>query len=126
VRHWHKYAEGQLAPERRFYFRDGWRLTGQAAASIHDFQRQLAEAPGSVLRHHLQAGDFSHWLSDSLGDDELAASMRQIERWYRMTRNPRTADTRAALLRALERRYGGAACDEPSLAAASRPAVPTR
>jgi hypothetical protein len=65
-----------------------------------------------VLRHHLQAGDFSHWLSDSLGDDELAGSVRQIERWYRTTRNPGTVETRAALLRAVERRYGDGPCEE--------------
>jgi hypothetical protein len=112
VRHWHKYAEGRLPPERCFHFRDAGRLTGRSAASISDFHRQLSEAPTSVLRHHLQAGDFSRWLSDSLADDELAGLVRQIERWYRTTREPVTAETRAALLRALERRYGGAASDE--------------
>jgi len=109
VRHWHKYAEGRLPPERSFHFRDGGRLTGRSAESISAFHRQLGEAPASVLRHHLQAGDFSRWLSDSLADDELAASLRQVERWYRTTRDPSTAEARAALLRAVERRYGCAA-----------------
>jgi hypothetical protein len=106
VRHWHKYAKGTLPPERRFYFRDGGRLTGRSAESISAFHRQLGAAPASVLRHHLQAGDFSRWLSDSLADDELAASVRQIERWFRTTRDPGIDEARAALQRALERRYG--------------------
>jgi hypothetical protein len=116
VRHWHKYAEGRLPPERCFYFRDGGRLTGHSAESIRAFHRQLGEAPTSVLRHHLHAGDFSRWLSDSLADDELAASVKQIERWYRTTRDPGIAEARAALLRAVERRYG---CPAPEAVGAS-------
>jgi hydroxymethylpyrimidine pyrophosphatase-like HAD family hydrolase len=111
VRHWRKYAEGRLPPERRFHFRDGGGPTGRSAASIGEFHRQVTEAPAGVLRHHLDAGDFSRWLSDSLADDELAGRVRAIERWYRSLREPDIAETRAALLRAVERRYGGIASD---------------
>ena len=61
-----------------------------------------------------------------LADDELAGSVRQIERWYRTTRNPGTAETRAALLRAVERRYGGADCDEPCPEMVSRQPILSR
>ena len=47
------------------------------------------------------------------GDDELAGRLRGIERWYRSVREPRTDETRSALLRAVERRYGCAAADGP-------------
>jgi hydroxymethylpyrimidine pyrophosphatase-like HAD family hydrolase len=107
VRHWHKYALGSLPPERRFHFRDRGHATGRSAANLADFYRELRAAPGGVVHHHLRAGDFSRWLGDTIGDDDLAARVRGIERWYRSLRDPRTDQARCVLLRAVERRYGG-------------------
>jgi hypothetical protein len=108
VRHWHKYAEGRLPPERRFHFRSGSVLTGRTAASLAEFHREIRAAPADVLRHHLNAGDFSRWLTETIADDDLACDVRAIERWFRSLRHPGMDETRAALLRAVERRYDAA------------------
>jgi hydroxymethylpyrimidine pyrophosphatase-like HAD family hydrolase len=106
VRHWHKYKLGALPPERSFHFRDRGHATGRSAANLADFHRELRVAPSGAVHHHLRAGDFSRWLGDTVGDDDLAARVRGIERWYRSLREPRTEHARCALVGAVERRYG--------------------
>lgn len=64
VRHWHKYIEGQLPAERRFYFRDGHGLTGRSAGNLLEFRDEIRQASVDTLRHHAAHGDFSRWLSN--------------------------------------------------------------
>lgn len=63
VRHWHKYIEGQLPAERRFYFRDRHGLTGRSAGNLLEFRDEIRRASADTLRHHSAHGDFSRWLS---------------------------------------------------------------
>jgi hydroxymethylpyrimidine pyrophosphatase-like HAD family hydrolase len=63
VRHWHKYIEGQLPTERRFYFRDRHGLTGRSAGNLLEFRDEIRHASAETLRHHGSHGDFSRWLA---------------------------------------------------------------
>ena len=75
VRHWHKYVNGQLPQQLRFYFAD----TGAIAPNIREFQRQIATCPDGTLDSHVAHHDFSRWIGDVLQDHRLAASIRDIE-----------------------------------------------
>jgi hydroxymethylpyrimidine pyrophosphatase-like HAD family hydrolase len=105
VRHRHKYADVFLPQERRFHFRatDGHHLA--AAGSMHDFRTALAHLDPQALQYHLERGDFSRWLDDTIADRDLAA---QVAAWEDELAAHRAADLehiRHRLIRAVEDRY---------------------
>jgi hypothetical protein len=77
----------------------------RGAGNIAEFHHELRAADLPVLEHHLRQGDFSLWIEEVIGDGELAARVRTIERWHRTdSRGP--ADTaRRGIITALEYRY---------------------
>jgi len=104
VRHWHKYWSGELPMHRRFYFRNGERLTGAVAAGVSDFHTEVARADPEVLAHHAAHRDFSRWLDGVIGDAGLAAEVRKIETPL-AERRASPAEARRLLLQAVEGRY---------------------
>jgi hydroxymethylpyrimidine pyrophosphatase-like HAD family hydrolase len=104
VRHWHKYWSGELPMHRRFFFRNGDRLTGAVAAGVGDFHAEIARADPGVLAHHAAHQDLSRWLEGVIGDVGLAADVRRIETAlaHGMTS---TVEGRRLLLQAVEARY---------------------
>ena len=74
VRHRHKYADVSLPRERRFYFRpvDGQVIA--AAGTMDDFRTSVGHLDPRVLQYHLERGDFSRWLDDTIADKELAGA----------------------------------------------------
>jgi hypothetical protein len=104
MRHWHKYSAGQLAADRRFYFRSDWHTaTGATAGSLGDFEHELAICDDQVIAHHCRQRDFSRWVHDVLGDPPLAAAIARVEN----TAPAGAAKARAALLAAIRERYQG-------------------
>lgn len=80
MRHWHKYSEGQLRPDRRFYFRRDWdTLTGVTAGSAGELQQALQACEDQVILHHCRHGDFSRWIAEVLGDPPLASAVAATE-----------------------------------------------
>jgi hydroxymethylpyrimidine pyrophosphatase-like HAD family hydrolase len=79
VRHWHKYVDQQLAPNRRFYFRSGSGPTGESAANIPEFSDEIARCDLAVLFHHAAGHDFSRWIGEVLLDPTLAARVQAVE-----------------------------------------------
>lgn len=76
--HARKYADTRLPDNRAFRFvNTGAEL---AAHNIIEFYRAVQTLPPSSLRHHLLAGDFSRWVSDVIGDQQLAKGLRKLER----------------------------------------------
>jgi len=73
TRHRRKYAEGQLAPEKSFYFRGpNGNLNLRAQNSI--LFCQIAEGiDDETWLYHLRRNDFAHWFRDSINDEDLAA-----------------------------------------------------
>ena len=80
VRHWHKYAIGELPAHRRFLFRRGHdHPTGAVAANLRDFHLELARCEPDAIAHHALTHDFSRWIRSVFRDDRLAAALEQVE-----------------------------------------------
>lgn len=109
VRHCHKYADVRLPKERRFYFRPTAGHTIPPAGTMYEFRTALGHLDPQVLQYHLERGDFSRWLGDTIADTELAA---QVAAWEDELAARRAADLqriRRQLIHAIEERYLNAA-----------------
>ena len=71
-RHRRKYAAGDLAPEKSFYFRGREGKLNLRAQNLNVFA-QLAEGiDDETWLHHLRSGDVATWFREMIGDDDLA------------------------------------------------------
>ncbi len=105
MRHWHKYSNGSLRPDRRFYFRRDWdTLTGATAGNAGELQDELRACQDAVIVHHCQHGDFSRWVAEVLGDPPLAAAIAAAEGSVR-GRSVSVPAGRARLVAAIGARY---------------------
>lgn len=78
-RHTRKYAEGELGPDRSFYFRGPKRELNLRAQNLMLF-RQIADGvDDATWEHHLRAGDYSAWLRTAIKNDELAGEVAAVE-----------------------------------------------
>lgn len=78
-RHTRKYAEGELPPDRSFYFRGPQKKLNLRARNLIQFL-QLAEGiDDDTWMHHLKNGDYSAWFSSAIKDSGLAATIRRVE-----------------------------------------------
>ncbi len=78
-RHRRKYAEGELAPDRSFYFRGADETLDIRAANLMDFVQIGDQIDENSWRYHLDRGDYSRWLDEVVHDDELACETRKLE-----------------------------------------------
>jgi hydroxymethylpyrimidine pyrophosphatase-like HAD family hydrolase/CheY-like chemotaxis protein len=80
IRHLQKYLRAPLPEYKRFYFStsDG-RSLGGSAANLWEFREMLGSIPLDSLLYHHNRGDFERWMSEVLGDSELARQMRKLE-----------------------------------------------
>ncbi|MBI1996553.1 MAG: HAD hydrolase family protein [Deltaproteobacteria bacterium] len=76
--HFRKYADTRLSEDKAFRFVDT--DVPMVARNMREFYQAVHEAPLASLRHHLGAGDFSRWVNDVLGDQQLARGLRKLER----------------------------------------------
>ncbi len=103
VRHLRKYADSQVPPDQRFFFRgpDGHIVT--AADSLNAFREAVGTVPEEILAHHAARGDFSRWVLDVFSDRMLCHQIRKLEgRWTR----GEIRDLRPMLQRLVAHRYG--------------------
>jgi hydroxymethylpyrimidine pyrophosphatase-like HAD family hydrolase len=97
--HARKYADTRLAEEKAFHFVDaGMPLI---AYNMLEFHEAIRTAPMASLRHHLRAGDFSRWVGEVIGDQQLARGLRKVERSTPAAANP----DRAEILAHIEDHY---------------------
>ncbi|HSK29555.1 MAG TPA: HAD hydrolase family protein, partial [Candidatus Limnocylindria bacterium] len=76
--HARKYADTRLPEDKAFRFRGA---DGEAAVhNMNEFHKAIHTVPLASLRHHLLAGDFSRWVGEVLGDQQLADGLRKLER----------------------------------------------
>jgi hypothetical protein len=61
-----------------FYTASG-NYTGETATSLHDFEMKIQVVPVASVNFHMHRGDFQKWISDTLGDTELAKRISLIE-----------------------------------------------
>ncbi len=78
VHHGRKYVDTRLSDDKAFHFTDA-NGAGAVAHNVIEFHAAVQSIPLSSLRHHLNAGDFSRWVEDVLGDAQLARALRKLE-----------------------------------------------
>jgi HAD superfamily hydrolase (TIGR01484 family) len=100
-RHTRKYAEGELPPDRSFYFRGAEKKLNLRARNLIQFL-QLAEGiDDETWTYHLKHGHYSAWLQDAIKDDALADVIRAVEQ----SRALSPAESRARISEAIEQQY---------------------
>jgi hypothetical protein len=100
-RHSRKYAEGNLGPERSFYFRGPEGKLNLKASNLHLFLQLADGVDDDTWEFHRTAGDYSKWVRAQIKDNPLADELAEIEA---DDASP-PADTRAAVRAAIESRY---------------------
>lgn len=78
-RHRRKYAEGELGPDRSFYFRGPSGALNLRAQNLRLFLQVGDGVDDATWLHHLRRGDYSRWFREAIKDDELAEAAKAIE-----------------------------------------------
>ncbi|HKR79412.1 MAG TPA: HAD family hydrolase [Nitrospira sp.] len=100
-RHRRKYAEGELPPERSFYFKGPDGKLNLRAQNLIMF-RQIADGvDDETWLHHLRQGDYSHWMETAIKDPSLAQIVQEVEG----TPDLSAHDSRRRVASAIEERY---------------------
>lgn len=100
-RHARKYAQGELAEEKSFYFTGPKHELNLRAQNLLMFVQIADGVDDATWLHHLRRHDYSKWIDRCIGDDELNAEVRAVE-------NDRTlspADSRRRIGEAVRERY---------------------
>lgn len=100
-RHRRKYAEGELEPERSFYFRGPEGKLNLRAQNLSVFLQSAEGVDADTWLYHLRRGDYSRWFRETIKDDSLADAVQRIER----ADDASAGETRAQVRREIERRY---------------------
>ena len=100
-RHSRKYAEGELPPERSFYFRGPEGKLNLRAQNLFLFLQLAAGVDDDTWHYHLRKGEYAHWFREVIKDDSLADETAAIEARAELS----AADSRARIKEAIEHRY---------------------
>lgn len=79
TRHRRKYAAGTMSKDKSFYFTGPDRRLRLRARNLHTFVELAQGVDDDTWLHHLRRGDYSRWIRDSLGDNELADEITAVE-----------------------------------------------
>ncbi len=101
-RHSRKYAEGNVGPERSFYFRGPEGKLNLKAQNLHQFMQLAEGVDNETWEFHRKNGDYSKWVRNQIKDNQLADELAELEADAAAT-DPK--DTRAAVRAAIEARY---------------------
>ncbi|MDZ4683624.1 MAG: HAD hydrolase family protein [Planctomycetaceae bacterium] len=100
-RHIRKYSEGELPPDRSFYFQGPEKKLNLRAQNLILFLQLAEGVDDDTWLHHLKQGDYSDWFRTCIKDDVLAGEAEAIERQPQPTADA----TRDSIRKAVERRY---------------------
>jgi HAD superfamily hydrolase (TIGR01484 family) len=100
-RHRRKYAEGELPPDRCFYFRGQEDKLNLRAQNLTIFLQLAEGVDDETWEHHLRQGDYSQWFRDCVKDDDLANAAKQVESLTDLT----PEESRGMIRAAIERDY---------------------
>jgi HAD superfamily hydrolase (TIGR01484 family) len=78
-RHTRKYAEGELPPERSFFFRGPQNKLKLRAHNLIIFLQMADGVDDDTWMHHLKKGDYSDWMRNAIKDDDLGDRIAAIE-----------------------------------------------
>jgi hydroxymethylpyrimidine pyrophosphatase-like HAD family hydrolase len=99
-RHLRKYTEGELPPDRSFFFRGPTASLNLRAANLVRFVELAEGVDEATWAFHLERGEYSAWVREMIKDPELAAEIAAVER-----AGLRPADARTRILEQLRHRY---------------------
>jgi HAD superfamily hydrolase (TIGR01484 family) len=99
-RHIRKYAEGELPPDRCFYFRGPAEKLNLQAQNLIAFNQIAAGVDDETWLHHLKLHDYSSWFREKIKDDKMATEAEEIEK-----QSDVPADKSREAIRALIERY---------------------
>jgi len=112
-RHVRKYAEGELGPDKSFFFRGPRGALNLRAQNLTVFLQLAEGVDDETWLHHLRRHDYSAWARGAIKDDALADEIAAAE-----DAGKNDAKTsRASVKAAIERRYTA-----PAVARGRRPA----
>ena len=77
-RHHRKYAEGELPPDRSFYFRGSQGKLNLRAQNLISFLQLADGVDDATWEYHLRRGDYEGWFHEVIKDDVLAEAAKQI------------------------------------------------
>ncbi len=100
-RHIRKYAEGELPPDRCFYFRGPQGDLKLRAANLVRFCELAEGVDEATWEYHRQRGEYSAWFREMIKDPELGREAEVVERAEELA----AGDARRRLLEAIRRRY---------------------
>jgi HAD superfamily hydrolase (TIGR01484 family) len=99
-RHVRKYAEGELPPDRSFFFRGPAKSLNLRAANLARFVELADGVDEATWAHHLGQRDYSTWLREQIKDPELAAEVAALEQ-----AGLAAADSRRQVLERVRQKY---------------------
>ena len=79
-RHRRKYAEGNLTPEKSFYFRGPEGKLNLRAHNLILFIQMAEGLDEATWLYHLRRGDYSRWFRDIIKDQTLADEAARVEK----------------------------------------------
>jgi HAD superfamily hydrolase (TIGR01484 family) len=100
-RHIRKYAEGELPPDRSFYFRGPNGKLNLRAQNLFTFLQLAEGVDDATWLYHLQRGDYSAWFREKIKDPTLAAAAAKVEGMPHFS----AIESRARLKAAIEQHY---------------------
>jgi hydroxymethylpyrimidine pyrophosphatase-like HAD family hydrolase len=100
-RHRRKYSEGELPPDRSFYFRGPEDKLNIRAQNLILFLQLADGVDDETWEHHLHNGDYAKWFREGIKDENLAAEAERIAGLP----NVGPAETRKLIRTAVERDY---------------------
>jgi hypothetical protein len=100
-RHRRKYAEGELPPDRSFYFRGPENRLRLRARNLSQFLELAEGVDDATWLYHLRAGDYSDWMRRTLKEEKLADRVAAIERDQRLS----ASESRQAIRRLIEAEF---------------------
>lgn len=100
-RHRRKYAEGELPPDRSFYFRGPEGKLHLRAQNLLLFLQIADGVDDATWNFHLRRGDYSQWFRGGIKDEGLAAEAKRIEGLTNLS----AEESRSLLRAAIERDY---------------------
>ena len=99
-RHVRKYTEGELPPDRSFFFHGPAGALNLRAANLTRFVELAEGVDEATWAHHLGRGEYSQWVRDMIKDPELATQLAALE-----TSGDTPAESRRRVLGAIRARY---------------------
>src|SRR5207302_921876 len=99
--HLRKYAEGELPPERSFYFRGPEGKLNLRAQNLILFLQLADGVDEATWTYHLRQGDYTRWFREQIKDDTLAQQAATLEQRRELS----AKETRARFRAMIEKAY---------------------